>query len=61
MQGGSDVRRIGHSPADSDLQNLGPPVLPMSKDQADIELPTVLDDLGVRDGSRRAKRCGSQK
>jgi hypothetical protein len=40
---------------------LGPPVLLMSKDQADIELRTVLDDLGVCHGSRCARRCGSQK
>jgi hypothetical protein len=32
-----------------------------TKDQADIELRIFLDDLGVSDGSGRAKRCGSQK
>lgn len=40
---------------------LDPPVLSMSKDQADTEFRTILDDLGIWDGSRRAKRCGSQK
>jgi hypothetical protein len=49
----------GHSPADSDICEPGPPAVP-EESPIGIERRAALDDLGP-DSIRRSKRCGSQK